>query len=108
MSKPRLKYLVVLVLVLLAVVAFVVYRRWSAKGPQPGTVLDEARQANRPAGSFPAADEDYFHDMDGGSVLTPEEVKGRNTWLVGTGGNDTLWDRLTISSFGALDLLKTI
>jgi hypothetical protein len=108
MNKPGLKYLVVIVIVLLAVGAFLVYQHWPKKSPQPGTVLDEARQANRPASSFVAADEDYFHDMDGGLTLTPEEVKGRNTWLVWTGGNDTLWNQLTISSFGALDLLKTI
>ncbi len=76
--------------------------------PKPGTVLDEARQANRPASSFSAADEDYFHDMDGAISLTSDEVKGRNNWIVWTGGNDRLWDSLTASSFGALDFLKTI
>ncbi|MBT1075657.1 hypothetical protein [Geobacter grbiciae] len=76
--------------------------------PKPGTVPDEAKQANRTAETFPAAAEDYFHDMDGGIPLTPEEVKGRNTWIVWTGGNDRLWDRLTVKSFGALDLLKVI
>ncbi len=29
-------------------------------------VLDEARLAGRDAASFPAADEDYYYDMDGG------------------------------------------
>ena len=33
--------------------------------PEPGHVEDEARRAGRPASSFPAADEDYYHDMDG-------------------------------------------
>ncbi len=80
----------------------------SSNQPHPGTVLDEARLANRPASSFPAADEDYFHDMDGALALSPEEVKGRNMWIVWTGGNDRLWDKLTASSFGALDLLKTV
>ena len=37
--------------------------------PKPGTVLDEAMRAKRTAASFPAADEDYFHDMDGGAAL---------------------------------------
>ena len=32
--------------------------------PEAGHVEDEARRAGRPASSFPAADEDYFHDMD--------------------------------------------
>ena len=39
--------------------------------PRPGQVLDEARVAGRDAASFPAADEDYFHDMDGAIALTP-------------------------------------
>lgn len=76
--------------------------------PKPGTVLDEALQANRPVSSFPAADENYFHDMDGGLALTPDEVKGRNTWIVWTGGNDRFWDKISTSSFGALDFLKTL
>ena len=54
---------------------------------EPGTVLDEAKQAGRTAESFPAADEDYFREMDKGVTLTPDEVKGRNMWLVWTGGN---------------------
>jgi hypothetical protein len=41
----------------------------------PGKVKDEARSANRAAASFPAADEDYFADMDGGAKLSAEEVK---------------------------------
>ncbi len=76
--------------------------------PQPGHVLDEARRAGRDAASLPAADEDYFHDMDAGVALTPEEVKGRNTWVVWTGGNDRFWDTISKSSFGALDFLKTL
>ena len=71
-------------------------------------VIDEARQAGRAAQTFPAADEDYFHDMDGGIQLTPDEVKGRNMWLVWTGGNDRLWDKLTDLTFGAFDLLKIL
>jgi hypothetical protein len=74
----------------------------------PGTVLDEARRANRGADSFPAADENYFHDMDSGVELTPDEVKGRNTWIVWTGGNDRFWDTISRSSNGALDFLKTL
>jgi hypothetical protein len=76
--------------------------------PEPGTVLDEARQAGRTAASFPHAPEDYFHDMDGGLALTVEETKGRNMWLVWTGGNDRFWDRMSQYTFGAFDLLKSI
>jgi hypothetical protein len=71
-------------------------------------VLDEARRAGRTVDSFPAADEDYFRDMDGGIALSPEEVKGRNMWLVWTGGNDRLWDTITVSSFGLFDMLKIL
>src|SRR5882757_2978751 len=74
----------------------------------PGHVLDEARVANRPASSFPAADEDYFHDMDGGIQLSADEIKGRNTWIVWTAGNDRMWDFLTLTSVGNLDFLKTV
>src|ERR1700732_2517276 len=77
--------------------------------PKPGQVLDEALLAGRDAASFPPADEDYFHDMDGGIDLTagaPENdklalVKGRNTWVVWTAGNDRLWNTLIYRSAGA-------
>src|ERR1044072_1498518 len=77
-------------------------------GPRPGQVMDEARAVGRDAASFPAAPEDYFHDMDGGIALTPEEVKGRNMWNVWSGGNDRFWDTMTASTFGAFDLLKIV
>ncbi|KMN36765.1 hypothetical protein VI26_05550 [Chromobacterium sp. LK1] len=76
--------------------------------PKPGTVLDEAKQAQRTVESFTAADENYFKDMDGGVALSTPEVMGRNTWLVWTGGNDRLWDKLATVSVGNLDLLKTL
>ncbi len=82
--------------------------------PRPGTVLDEARQAGRSAESLPAPTEDYFHDMDGGVDLKTDPVTklnpilGRNAWLVWSGGDDRLWERLTAYTFGALDLLKIV
>src|SRR5260221_9928641 len=66
--------------------------------PRPGQVQDEAMAAGRAAQSFPAADEDYFHDMDGGLALTPDEIKGRNMWQVWTGGNDRFWEKMTVAS----------
>ena len=48
--------------------------------PTDQGVLDEARGAHRDVASFPAAGEDYFHDMDGGIALTADQIKGRNTW----------------------------
>lgn len=69
---------------------------------------DEAMRAGRTPESFPAADENYFHDMDGGVPLNSDEIKGRNMWIVWTGGNDRMWDTLTKTSLGTLDFLKTI
>jgi len=73
-----------------------------------GHVQDEARRSNRSAASMPPADEDYFHDMDGGVTLTSDEIKGRNTWIVWTGGNDRFWDSIGTKTFGSLDFLKTL
>ena len=77
-------------------------------GTKTGKVLDEALQVGRDASTFSAADEDYFHDMDGGIALTADEIKGRNTWNVWTGGNDAMWDKLTATSVGLLDFLKIL
>ena len=79
-----------------------------AAAQQSGSVLDEAKIAHRSAASFPHADEDYFHDMDGGPALTREAVIGRNMWNVWTGGDDRFWDGMTNSTFGAFDLLKIV
>jgi hypothetical protein len=84
--------------------------------PMPGTVLDEPMRVGRTAASFPAADEDYFADMDYGYkrdsdpnvVLNKSEVRGRNTWIVWTGGNDRFWDYMANNTFGAFDLLKIL
>ena len=82
---------------------------WYHSGSSPLEPLqDEALVAGRDATTFPAGDEDYFHEMDGGVPLTPDEVRGRNTWIVWSGGNDRFWDGLGVRTFGALDLLKTL
>ena len=75
---------------------------------QAGAVQDEAMRAGRTGASFPHAAEDYFHDMDGGVALSEQEIKGRNMWLVWSGGNDRFWDAMTTYTFGAFDLLKVI
>jgi hypothetical protein len=79
-----------------------------SKDPNPGQVLDEARLAGRAADSFRHSDDPYFHDMDGGLALTPQETAGRNMWLVWSGGNDRFWDRMTQYTYGGFDLLKII
>ena len=80
---------------------------------ESGKVRDEAMQAGRPPESFPPAGKDlsghdYFQAMDDGAPLTDDEVKGRDMWIVWTGGNDRFWDVMTNDTFGAFDLLKTL
>ena len=43
------------------------------KAPAPGTVKDEALTVGRMAESFPAADENYFKEMDGGVGLREDD-----------------------------------
>ena len=40
--------------------------------------------------------------------LSADEVKGRNTWIVWSAGNDVMWDTLGDNSVGALDFLKVL
>jgi hypothetical protein len=75
---------------------------------QTTAVPDEAQKAGRAPESFPQATEDYFSAMDNGVKLMPDEVQGRNMWLVWTGGNDRFWDKVTGNSLGTFDLLKIV
>jgi hypothetical protein len=81
------------------------------RDPRPGTVKDEALRAGVEPETLVRPTTDYFHDMDFNNPppkLSQSEIEGRNMWLVWTGGNDRLWDRLTTDSLGTFDLLKTI
>jgi len=75
----------------------------AASAPQ-----DEAQRVGRSEATFPQASEDFFHDMDNGVSLTPDEVRGRNMWIVWTGGDDRFWDKVTNKSLATFDLLKII
>jgi hypothetical protein len=90
------------------IVVVIIYAVYWFRQPRPGQVKDEALLAGRDASSFQAADEDYFHEMDGGIALEKTEIQGRNTWLVWTAGDDHLWDTLIYKSAGALDFLKVL
>jgi hypothetical protein len=46
--------------------------------------------------------------MDNAISLTNDEIKGRNMWIVWTGGDDKLWDTPGTTSLGTLDFLKTL
>src|SRR5215217_1739637 len=71
-------------------------------------IQDEATLAGLEDGYFKHADEDYFREMDNGVDLTPEEIRGRNMWLVWTAGNDRFWDYMSRPTFGGFDLLKLV
>ena len=89
-------------------VGLILLTAWIAEEACAQVIIDEARKVGRAAQTFPAADEDYFKGMDGGIALTPDEIKGRNMWIVWTGGDDTLWDTLTNLTYGEFDLLKIL
>src|SRR4051794_31234683 len=99
----------ILGILVLAVLALggVGYYYW-ANPVGSGNVQDEARRAGRDAASFAHASEDYVRDMDNGVALTEDEVRGRNMWILWTGGNDRFWDRMTTASLGVFDLLKIV
>src|ERR1039458_4144959 len=88
-----MKKLLAVVAILVVVIAGVWLVKWLQR-PKIGHVKDEALLAGVDAEQFRAADEDYFHDMDGGVALNTDEIKGRNTWIVWTAGNDRMWDQL--------------
>jgi hypothetical protein len=67
-----------------------------------------AAPAQRRGADFPPAAVDYFPGMDGGVALATPEIRGRNTWLMWTAGNQAFWDYLAGHSFGTFDLLKMI
>ena len=101
------------VLLVIVLVVVIVGLRVLLDPNKPGKLVDEAKLAGRMADSFPAADENFFADMDGGykpdaKPLSENAVRGRNTWIVWTGGNDRFWDFMGNNTFGAFDLLKTV
>jgi len=67
---------------------------------------------------YPPAYLDYFEDMDAiGATerpgaeplaLEPEQVIGRNAWVLWTGGNQAWWDWAARNGYGSIDFLKVI
>lgn len=128
----------VLILLLFIVVVLVVRALVEPDSEKFATVKDEATAVGLTRADFPAAAHDYFVAMDKGILeveippgggepryaepivslaaatgLDPETirehaVKGQNTWIVWTGGNDRFWDKLSNISVGAFDLLKIV
>ena len=126
----RWVYIAVFLVIALAVV--LVFQKPSKRNPcgeGVGNVLDEAQCAGVTEKELLGSSVDFYEDMDYGVSKNPAELvkrlspylpgiteeeavtrfaRGRNNWIVWTAGNDRLWDELTKSTFGNLDLLKTI
>ena len=98
-------------------------------GKGAGKVLDEAKCVGREPETFTASEDNYLGDMDHGITHHPEEVaarlrpflpgitpdaavkaaiRGRNTWIIWTAGNDRMWDELSRVSANTVDFLKTL
>jgi cytochrome c5 len=70
--------------------------------------IDEAKAAGLTTADFPQITADIFKPMDGGIDLSPEEIMGRNTWNLWSGGNQQFWNHAAEDSFGLMDLLKML
>jgi hypothetical protein len=98
-------------------------------GKGAGSVLDEAKCVGREPETFPGSEDNYLGDMDYGITHHPEEVaarlnpfipgitpdaavnaaiRGRNTWVIWSAGNDHMWDELSRVSANTVDFLKTL
>ena len=71
-------------------------------------VPDDAKAAGKTPADFPQTNSRAFDAMDGAIVLTDDETRGRDTWLLWTAGDQVLWDYLAQHGLGTADLLKTI
>jgi len=69
---------------------------------------DEAKLAGLTTKDFPQITADIFKPMDGGIALDPNEIMGRNTWNLWSGGNQHFWNHVAQDSYGLMDLLKTL
>src|SRR5689334_7409263 len=91
--------LILLAVIILAVVAalLLVHKR--------APITDHAELS---AADFPSATADVFKAMDGGIALAPDEVEGRDDWILWSAGNQQFWDEMARHSYGLADLLKTL
>lgn len=63
---------------------------------------------------YPEHAADAFKGMDShvkdvyGAEFSRDQIKGRNTWVMWSGGNQQFWDYLSRSSNGMVDFLKIL
>ena len=70
--------------------------------------IDEAMAAGLTTADFPQITADVFKPMDGGIKLSPDEIMGRNTWILWSAGDQHFWNQAAQDSYGLIDLLKTL
>ncbi len=70
--------------------------------------IDEAKAASLTTANFPQITADVFKPMDGGIGLSPEEIMGRNAWILWSAGDQHFWNQAAQDSYGLIDLLKTL
>jgi len=70
--------------------------------------IDEAKATGLTTADLPQITADIFKPMDGGIDLSPDEIMGRNTWNLWSGGNQHFWNRAAQDSYGLMDLLKML
>lgn len=79
-----------------------------ATGCASKEAIDEATAAGKTVADFPETRVDLFQPMDRGIALTPDEIAGRNTWMLWTAGNEAFWDHLSRNGYGLVEFLKTM
>jgi len=97
----RTSFIILTVLVMCSTIAGTLTYFW---GPEDPVDLAGGRQTV----DFPQASADVFRAMDNKITLDEDEVKGRNSWMLWTAGNEQFWDRMARESYGLVDLLKTL
>lgn len=78
---------------------------WTSQKADP---VDTPKAEGKTPADFPQTASSWYDAMDDGVSLTDEERKGRNTWLIWTGGNQEFWNHMATHSFGTVDLLKIL
>jgi hypothetical protein len=81
---------------------------WLRQQDRAQPIVDDAKAAGKTARDFPETASHAFDAMDGGIILSDEQRRGRNTWLLWTAGDQVFWDRMARQAFGIVDLLKLV
>ena len=71
-------------------------------------IPDDAKAAGLSTADFPETSSRLFADMDDGIELDGDQIKGRNSWILWTAGNQVFWDRMANRFCGVVDLIKTL